>query len=618
MRPPVLLQGFYKRGMYVAVPCPTDPHDPEGVDWWWDHLAKDATDIAKAGFTAIWLPPVTKAEQGSAAAALGYSVFDDYDIGSKNQKGVVHTRYGTREQLTRLAAILRANGLDLYLDLQLNHRKGGGGQDEMTFSYAGAFGHPSGGRFPKNKECFHSRYPGGKVPSEFKPEIPQDPAVPDGIGELQIGSKVYFGPDLAHINGRPEGYVSGGLVASVEWLTRALDARGYRLDHVQGISAVFLRSLLDQGVMQGKFAVGEFWDGDAAKINDWISSENWMKGRSSAFDFPLYFTLLSMSNNPSFNMAELDHAGLAGLNPFRAVTFVENHDTESRRDLVPRNIQPEDKPLAYAYILTSEGLPCVFYKDFSAAPGCLGDRLRPVLINLIWIYQNIAEGPTQQRWKGADAFVFERTGGARLLVGLNKDKTKPQHLANIFTGFGPHQVLHDYTGHGPDLVTNSEGHVDLIIPRNQSGLGYVCYSVPGLQGTFAPEPQDTTQVFEGAADLDIRPALRGKAVLIARIYCQAGTPIRGMLIFDTRNWSPETSLTLTLLDASGHTVGSKIFRQGNQGGTLEASAAGTGFHAWTIQAADTRNDFHSSYSLAATYRAPRGVEQTPTNEQGAP
>ena len=90
------------------MPAPSDPHDAPVADWWWDHLAKSAADIARAGITAVWLPPATKAAQGGEAAALGYSVFDDYDIGSKAQKGVVHTRYGTREQLTRLAAVLWA------------------------------------------------------------------------------------------------------------------------------------------------------------------------------------------------------------------------------------------------------------------------------------------------------------------------------------------------------------------------------------------------------------------------------------------------------------------------------------------------------------------------------
>jgi alpha-amylase len=110
---------------------------------------------------------------------LGYSVFDDYDIGNRNQKGTVHTRYGNREQLTRCAAVLRANGLEIYLDLQLNDRKGGSGADGMTFEYPDAYGNPHGGRFPKNAQCFHSRYPVGNVSANFHPEIPQDPRVPD-------------------------------------------------------------------------------------------------------------------------------------------------------------------------------------------------------------------------------------------------------------------------------------------------------------------------------------------------------------------------------------------------------------------------------------------------------
>jgi alpha-amylase len=146
MTPKILLEAFYKRGAYIAVPCPTDPKDGPATDWWWDHLAKQADTLSAAGFTSVWLPPATKAEQGNSEAALGYSVFDDYDLGSKNQKGTVHTRYGNREQLARCVAILRANGLEVFLDLQLNHRKGGTGPNEMTFEYLDASG--KGGRRP--------------------------------------------------------------------------------------------------------------------------------------------------------------------------------------------------------------------------------------------------------------------------------------------------------------------------------------------------------------------------------------------------------------------------------------------------------------------------------------
>jgi alpha-amylase len=604
MQSRIMLQAFYKRGKFIAVPSPSDPNDPHDSPWWWDHIAEDAADLAHAGVTAVWLPPVTKAEQGSREAALGYSVFDDYDIGSKHQMGTVHTRYGTREQLTRLAAVLRANGLDIVLDLQLNHRKGGAGVDGTTFDYRDAFGANTGGRFSKNRTCFHSRYPANPIPADFHPEIAQDPAVPDGIGELQIGSKVFFGPDLAHVTAQPEGYVSTGLMAAVDWLTRALDAQGYRLDHVQGVSAVFLRALLDDANAAGKFAVGEYWDGDVGKIDDWIASEHWMGNRCSAFDFPLYFTLLAMSHDPNFDMASLDHAGLAGANPFHAVTFVENHDTESRRDLVPRNIQPDEKPLAYAYILTSEGLPCVFYKDFSTAPGCLGELLRPILVNLMWIHQNIAEGPTEQRWKDREVFVFERTGGNRLLVGLNRNKVEARSVDDVATGFPPNQPLHDYTGHAPDLVTDAQGRVRLTIPANERGLGYACYAIPGIVQRDRPQGQDVQQVFEGSSDLDIPCAQAGKAIDVARIFCDTGTAVRASLFFDSHDWAPDTVLTLTLTDPNGMKVTEKTYSRTDAGSTMDTIARAGGFHNWSIHADDPRPDFTASFKLTTHYRAP--------------
>ena len=87
-------------------------------------------------------------------------------------------------------------------------------------------------------------------------------------------------------------------------------------------------------------------------------------------------------------------------------------------------------------------------------------------------------------------------------------------------------------------MTNSEGPVDLVIPQNRSGLGYVCYSVAGLQDDFALTPRDTTQVFEGAADLDIMPAVPGHTASDRRIHSEAGTSIQGQLNFDVQNWTP--------------------------------------------------------------------------------
>lgn len=328
-----------------------------------------------------------------------------------------------------------------------------------------------------------------------------------------------------------------------------------------------------------------------------------MNNRVSAFDFPLYFTLLAMSNDANFDMANLDHAGLAGADPFHAVTFVENHDTESRRDLVPKNIQPEDKPLAYAYILTSEGLPCVFYKDYSNDAGCLGGRLQNVIVNLMWIHQNIAQGATVQRWKDGGVFAYERLGGPHLLVGLNKDKQASRTI-HAQTGFPAGSLLHEYAGHGPDLHVAADGSVTLNLPRNANGLGYVCYSTAGISDGFAAQSYPAIQVFEGAQDLDIKPAESGVSIQVFRIWVDSGKQVSTILTFDTTGWDPSTTLILTAMGPAGAVQATKTFAIDASGETMTFLAGVQGWYSFKILLQGARAELRSSYKLSTSYQAP--------------
>src|SRR5690349_19120622 len=104
----VLLQGFYWD-------VPSQGADNPNAPWWWDHLGGQANAFRSAGFTAVWIPPVRKGASGGYSN--GYDPFDEYDLGSKQQQGTYPTRYGNREQLQRCVAMLRANGLDVYVDM---------------------------------------------------------------------------------------------------------------------------------------------------------------------------------------------------------------------------------------------------------------------------------------------------------------------------------------------------------------------------------------------------------------------------------------------------------------------------------------------------------------------
>lgn len=153
----VLLQGFYKKQPGVAVPSPAD--GDASVPFWWNRLASEANELRKVGFTAVWLPPVLKTASGAGPNADGYGPFDDYDLGSRDQKGprgTTFTRFGTREELQRCVAILRANGLDVYLDMVEHQRIGD--TKPFVFLIPGRTAHPIKGGFRKTLPTLFLRY----------------------------------------------------------------------------------------------------------------------------------------------------------------------------------------------------------------------------------------------------------------------------------------------------------------------------------------------------------------------------------------------------------------------------------------------------------------------------
>ena len=566
----VLLQGFYfAPGRVSGVPSPLDGEN--SVPFWWDHLAAQASQLSKAGFTAVWLPPPLKGASGSFSS--GYDLFDDYDLGSKNQKGTVQTRYGSRGSLQRCVAMMRANDLDVYVDLVENQRDGDDGH--FNFRYVDAFGHAQGGRFEKG-------------PGDFHPHVPEDPGV--------FSDQFQFGRDLAPINGMPKNHCRDGLLKAAGWLTRALDVQGYRLDNMKGVSTEFILELLNHGPLAGKFAVGEFADGNIGLIESWANA---VQHRSAAFDFPLHFMLKNMCNSPgSFQMATLDHAGLAGIDPAGAVTFVENHDTD--RGGIGGPIV-RNKLLAYAYILTVEGYPCIFYRDYSTDKNCFG--LKPKLDPLIQIHEQFAVGATQQRWKDSGIFAFERMGGDHLLVALNKDPA-PRTIT-VATGFQPHTKLLDLTG-AADVQTDSNSQVTITVPSNKDGAGYICYARRKLASLNRPS-RITVQEFEGATDLDLKPAAENESIQVGSVYAASGTSIDISLTMDTSNWTDSNTVLLQITGPTGTSVGRKEFRgAGGPPKTLSVHISVTGFQTVSIMTSNLpTNSKAPAYKILVRYTAPQ-------------
>jgi alpha-amylase len=150
------------------------------------------------------------------------------------------------------------------------------------------------------------------------------------------------------------------------WLVDRIKFDGFRLDFVRGFQESYAVSWIKNlPLINGKqrFVVGEYW-GNKSSIYDWVTHTNALGAEVKAFDFPLKFVLTNMCNSDeSFDMRILNNAGMIRNNEgfclpdSLVVTFLENHDTGKEHD----KWVTKDWQLGYAYLLTHQGRPCIFY-----------------------------------------------------------------------------------------------------------------------------------------------------------------------------------------------------------------------------------------------------------------
>ena len=321
-----------------------------------------------------------------------------------------------------------------------------------------------------------------------------------------------------------------------------------------------------------------------------------MGGRSAVFDFTTHFGLQRMCDDPGFDMRQLDGLGYTALDPLHSATFVDNPDT----DLSPGEPIISNKLLAYAFLLTTEGYPFVYHKDYSTEPGCYG--LKPWIDNLVWIHENLASGNTLTRYADPQVFVHERQGHPGLLTAISKDPWN-RHTVTCATSFGSNVQLHDYTGRHPDIWTDGEGRATFSVPNNVSGTGqsYLCFSRSGQGTPPALQPRSTTQVFFGAADLDIAPARDG-GTAVGRVWTAAGTHIaaefRGLLA----PWPRGASIVVDLSGPAGASLASaRVGSNGTAG--LQTTARQSGWHSFKTTGTDLSAAGGAPFELSVTYTA---------------
>ena len=420
---------------------------------WWNFVKEKTKVIAGAGFTALWLPPACKAANINGMS-MGYDPYDFYDLGSIDQRGSLKTWFGSQQDLGDLISEAHGHHMQVYADVVLNHTSGADAEEVNGIDGKKRWTkyNPGSQKFKRDWACYH--------PSNFER---MDDMVFEGM------------PDLCHRNP----YVYSEVMEYVRWLIEEVGFDGLRYDFAKGYGTWIITAILERLYQKNgtntfsPFGVGEYWDEDKF-ITNWLKETNAATDNPvSAFDFPLRYRLKTLCDQSGFDLrifcrdGTLISDGLAE----QAVTFVENHDIALVDPVI------NDKILAYAFILTHEGYPCVFWQDYFNY-GLAMNGTPNGIEALIGLHERYAAGPTKILYCDNDLYIMERTGNDSkrgLLFVLNN--STQWNGREVTTSWSNKQLIPlAWNGKNTDSApmskwTNSNGDADIWGPPR----GYAVY-----------------------------------------------------------------------------------------------------------------------------------------------
>ena len=392
----------------------------------WEKITKESGHISNLGITHLWLPPAYKGQSG--VNDVGYGVYDLYDLGEFDQKGSIPTKYGTKDEYLNTIKTLKENNIKVIADIVLNHKLGADDCEEVIAVQSDYVDrNVDTSKIKMIKAWTKYTFPGrGNVYSDFKWDWTHFHGV--DWDEKTKTSSIYkfygkkWDEDVDKENGNYD-YLMGAdidlnnndvikeLSKWGKWYYSLTNIDGFRLDAVKHIRADFFPNWLwdvQEGIDKKFFVVGEYWSVNLEVMLNYIEkTENVM----SLFDVPLHYNFYKASvSNGEFDMSKIFEGTLVKERPEKAVTFVDNHDTEPGQALESW-IADWFKPLAYALILLrEEGMRCIFYGDYYGVPEENVTPKKDMLDKLLKIRKYFAYGEQEDYFFDKNTIGFVRRG----------------------------------------------------------------------------------------------------------------------------------------------------------------------------------------------------------------
>lgn len=267
--------------------------------------------VRDLGVTAIWISPVVDNAPGGYH---GYWPRDFYAI---------NDRFGDMAKLQELVRAAQARGLRVMVDVVLNHT---------------GSNHPWQSD-PETADWYH---PKTRMGNDQR--------------SLEIGWLSDL-PDLNHEHPAVRAY----LIEWARWLIRETGVDGFRLDAARHVPRSFWTefSTAVKAEFPGFFLLGEVSSGDYNYLAGYQRS-----GLDGVTDFRFYDAVGQALRRPGKSLVSLGGPGRDSSvmpHPELRATFVDNHDLPR---FLPRTADargPDRLRLALAYMLTSPGVPVIYY-----------------------------------------------------------------------------------------------------------------------------------------------------------------------------------------------------------------------------------------------------------------
>ena len=437
----------------------------------WNKVTEDAKHLENIGITHVWLPPAYKGAGGTND--VGYAVYDLYDLGEFDQKGSIPTKYGTKDEYLNAIKTLKENNVKVLADIVLNHKMGADETEDVfaieddsqnrNVSISGA---------KPIRVWTKYTFPGrGNTYSDFKWNWTHFHGVDWDENTSTAAIYKFYGKhwdeEVDKENGNYD-YLMGAdidlnnfdvvreLKKWGQWYLDETNIDGFRLDAVKHIRSDFFPDWLGELRKNNDkklFAVGEYWSTNIDVINNYIQKT---EGCMSLFDVPLHYNFYRASvSNGEFNMSQIFDGTIVRTNPDKAVTFVDNHDTQLGQALESW-ILDWFKPLAYTLILLrKEGFPCVFYGDYYGIPEKNVEPKNNILDILLKVRKYFAYGEQHDYFNDRNIIGFTRTGDYEHpdsgLAVVMTDKNGGAIQMNVGKNLA-NTVLYDCTGNLSETV----------------------------------------------------------------------------------------------------------------------------------------------------------------------